>query len=69
MLAQIAESTGGTYHNAADEEDLRAIYDNLDPQWVVKPEEMEVTSMLAGASILVLLVAGSFSMLWFGRVP
>jgi len=69
MLQQISELTGGTYYNAASAEDLRAIYENLDTQWVFRPEKMEVTSVFAGASILVLLIGGTFSLLWFSRVP
>ena len=69
LLQQISALTGGTYYNAENEEDLRAIYENLDPQLVVKPEKMEVTSIFAGASILVWLIGGTFSLLWFGRLP
>ncbi len=69
MLQQISELTGGTYFNAENEHDLRAIYNNLDPQWVLKPEKMEVTSIFAGASILILLIGGTFSLVWFRRVP
>ena len=69
LLQQISELTGGTYYNAENEQDLQAIYENLDTQLVVKPEKMEVTSIFAGASILVLLVGGTFSLLWFSRVP
>jgi Ca-activated chloride channel family protein len=69
VLQQIAVVTGGIYYNAQDEEQLNEIYDALRPQLVVKTEEMEVTSMFAGASILLLLAGGMFSLLWFGRVP
>jgi Ca-activated chloride channel homolog len=69
MLQQIAQLTGGTYYNAESEQELRSIYDNLDPQLVIKPEKMEVTSIFAGASIFVLLIGGTFSLLWFSRVP
>lgn len=69
MLEQIAQITGGTYYNAESEQDLRKVYDELDTQLVVKPEKMEITSIFAGASILVLLIAGVFSLLWFGRLP
>lgn len=69
MLQQISQITGGTYYNAENEEDLLSIYDNLNPTLVVKPEEMEVTSILAGISILFLLIGGAISLLWFGRVP
>jgi hypothetical protein len=30
---------------------------------------MEVTSLFAGASILILLIGGTFSLLWFNRLP
>jgi Ca-activated chloride channel family protein len=69
MLRQISELTGGTYYGAENEQDLRTIYGNLDPQLEVKPENMEVTSLFAGASMLVMLISGTLSLLWFGRVP
>jgi Ca-activated chloride channel family protein len=69
LLQQISEATGGTYYNAENEQDLFRIYENLDPQWVAKPEKMEVTSIFAGVSILILLVGSTFSLLWFSRVP
>jgi Ca-activated chloride channel family protein len=69
LLQMIAQVTGGAYYNAADEDDLQAIYSDIDPQLVIKPEKMEVTSLLAGASLLVWLVGGAFSLAWFGRLP
>lgn len=69
MLKQISQITDGTYYNATSEEDLKAIYTNLNPQLFIKPEKMEVTSLFAGASILVMLIGGAFSMLWFSRLP
>jgi Ca-activated chloride channel family protein len=68
-LQQIAQITGATYYNAQSKEELLKIYDNLDPQLVIKPEKTEVTSIFAGASVLVLLVGGLFSLLWFSRLP
>ena len=69
MLTQIAQITGGDYYNAENEQDLQAIYEHIDPQLVVKPQKMEITSLFAGASILALLLGGAFSLLWFGRLP
>jgi Ca-activated chloride channel family protein len=69
MLRQISEITGGVYYNAATEEDMRAIYDQIEPHFIVKREKTEITSILAGISILVLMAGGFLSMLWFGRVP
>lgn len=68
-LQQISQITGGTYYNAQSSQDLRKIYDNLNPRLVIKPQKTEVTSVFAGASILVMLIGGVFSLLWFGRLP
>jgi Ca-activated chloride channel family protein len=68
-LQQISQVTGGTYYNAQSEQDLIKIYNNLNPQLVVTPEMTEVTSIFAGASILLMLIGGMFSLLWFSRLP
>jgi Ca-activated chloride channel family protein len=68
-LQQIAQITGGTYYNADSKEALLKIYDNLNPQLIIKPEKTEVTSLFAGASVLVMLIGGLFSLLWFSRLP
>ncbi|MGE5073093.1 MAG: VWA domain-containing protein, partial [Anaerolineae bacterium] len=44
-LQRISQATGGTYYNAESAQDLTRIYANLDPQLVVKPEKIEVTSI------------------------
>jgi Ca-activated chloride channel family protein len=69
LLQQIAGLTAGTYFNAQSTKDLQAVYEHLDEQLIVKPEKMEVTSLFAGASILVILVGGVLSLLWFSRLP
>lgn len=68
-LQQISQTTGGTYYNAQSTSELISIYENLNPQLVVKPEKLEVTSLFAGLSIAVFLIGGVFSMLWFSRFP
>jgi len=68
-LKQIAQLTGGTYFNAQSTQDLQKIYDNLDPQLIVKPETTEITSIFAGLAVVVLLVGGAFSLIWFSRIP
>jgi Ca-activated chloride channel family protein len=68
LLQQISQLTGGVYYNAQSAQDLLKIYDNLTPQLVIKPEKTEMTSVFAGASILILLVGGVFSFLWFSRL-
>ncbi len=69
LLQQIAQISDGTYYNAASAADLQKIYDNLDPQLVLKPQVTEVTSLFAGAGIATLLVGGLLSLWWLGRLP
>jgi Ca-activated chloride channel homolog len=68
-LQQIADITDGTYYNAMNEEELRSIYENIDPELVIEPEDLELTSIFAGASILVLMIGGTLSLVWFSRFP
>ncbi len=68
-MQQISELTGGLYFNAQNEEELSEVYESIEPNFVFDPEETEVTSVFAGLSILILLVGGMLSLLWFSRVP
>jgi Ca-activated chloride channel family protein len=68
-LQQIAQISEGAYYNAENQEQLQAIYDTLDLQLVVKPEQTEVTALFAGAGSVVLLIGAICSMLWLGRMP
>ena len=69
LLRQISQITEGVYYNAENEQDLRSIYDHLDEQLIVKPEKIEVTSLLAGAGIFTMLIGAVFSLTWFKRLP
>lgn len=69
MLQEISANTGGQYYNAGNEEDLLRIYRDLEPKLSIRSENIEVTSLFAGAGFLLFLVAGALSLLWFGRVP
>ena len=68
-LQQIAQITGGTYYNATSAQDLTKIYGGLDPELVIRPEKIEVTSIFAGASAAVLMLGGLLSLFWFSRLP
>jgi Ca-activated chloride channel family protein len=69
LLQNISNDTGGVYYNAANETDLVRIYRDLKPKLSVRTEDIEVTSLFAGAGILLFLISGMLSLLWFGRVP
>ncbi len=68
-LQQISQISGGTYFNAQSASDLQKVYGELTKQLVAKPEKTEITSLFAGASIIVFLIGGLFSLLWFSRLP
>jgi Ca-activated chloride channel family protein len=68
-LQGMAQISGGAYYNAENDEELRAVYNNLSLGLMVKPETMEITALIAGAGALALLIGGICSLFWFGRVP
>lgn len=68
-LKGVAQLTDGSYYNATTEQDLRAIYEKLNTQLVVKPERTEVTAIFAGIGLLLLLLGGLGSFFWLGRLP
>jgi Ca-activated chloride channel family protein len=69
LLRRVSEVTDGTYYAARDPDELRAIYDEIETRLVIRPEEMELTSFVAGAGFLILLVGGLVSLRWLGRLP
>jgi Ca-activated chloride channel family protein len=68
-LKQISEITQGTFFNAQNEEQLREVYESIEPRLNVEQDETEVTAVFAGVSIFVFLIGGLLSLLWFSRVP
>jgi Ca-activated chloride channel family protein len=68
-LKYISSETGGAYYNAGNEKELRQIYNDLEPKLSIKPQKMELTSIFAGLSMIVFLIGGLLSLLWFGHVP
>jgi len=68
-LRAISDDSGGKYYNATNEEELYRIYSDLQPKLTIKSEEMEVTSIFAAIGMLALVIGGTLSLLWFGRVP
>lgn len=67
-LQQIAQATGGTYYNAANEQDLVKVYQNIDTHFVLKTEKTEVTAIFTAVGIVILLLATGLSLLWFSRL-
>ena len=69
VLQEISLLTEGDYFRLDDADDIHSVYERLESEFVVEPQEVEVTSLLGGISALLFLVAGGLSLFWFGRVP
>jgi Ca-activated chloride channel family protein len=69
MLGEIADVSGGAYHAAADPAELTAIYEGIDTRIIVRPETMEITALVAGLGLVILVIGAAASLLWLGRVP
>jgi Ca-activated chloride channel homolog len=68
-LKQVAQVSQGAYFYVGEDATMQDVYAKITPQIIFKAEEMEVTSVFAGASILLFIVGGAFSLVWLGRLP
>jgi Ca-activated chloride channel family protein len=68
-LRRIASLSGGEAFQAADSDQLGAVYDRLGSQLGTKPERREVTVLFAGAGLLLLATAMAASLGLNGRLP
>lgn len=68
-LKQIAQGTDGQYFNAANEKDLRAVYENLSTQLVFREQKTEITAILTAIAALFSMLAAGLSLFWFNRIP
>ena len=68
-LAKIANETGGTAFEAATEEQLKAVYDDIGSSVGYTTELRDISGTFVGASLVVLFLAAALSQLWFSRLP
>ena len=68
-LARVAELTDGTFFEAADEDSLQSVYDEIGSQVGIEHEQRELTVFFTAAGAALLLLGGALSTLWFGRIP
>lgn len=67
-LQQMAEIAKGAYFAAQDTQGIAAIADAVASELVVSAEQTELTALLAGAALLLLLGGGMYSFVAFGRL-
>lgn len=67
LLEEMADITEGSYQRAGDG-DLAAVYDRVETELRIDGEPTEMTGLVSGAALLLLLGGSAASMLWFGRL-
>lgn len=60
---------GSKYFNAANETDLKAIYESLTTQLVFRQQRTEITALLTAMAAVLSMLAAAFSLFWFNRIP
>ena len=61
--------TGGQFYAAASEGQLKQVYENIGSSVGYDTEQREISTWFIGGALLLLLVTGGFSLLWFQRLP
>jgi Ca-activated chloride channel family protein len=67
-LRRIAEQTGGSFHTATSEQELRAVYKDIGSQIGYTTKHKAVTWRYLLTGLLFLFAAGGTAMLWSGRL-
>ena len=67
-LAEIAQSSGGKAYTAADSNKASAVYAHLAVALGHKKVKQEITSDVAGGGLVLLVVGGAMTLMWFGRI-
>jgi len=66
-LKAVANITGGQFFAASTAGDLKKIYENLSTEFALERRDTEVSALFAAAALLLFVLAGMLSVLWFHR--
>lgn len=67
-MSAVADSTGGSFFEAASGEQLRSVYDDIGGRVGYTTEQREVGMAFVGASLALLVIAMAAALLWTSRV-
>jgi Ca-activated chloride channel family protein len=67
-LQKIAEMTRAEYFHAGSGAELDRVYEGLQSKLVFEKQDTEITSLIAAAGALLLVLAVAISIWWYGRV-
>jgi Ca-activated chloride channel family protein len=68
-LQDIARTTGGRYYAAASESELKAVYQNIGSSVGFVTVLKDISTWFVGAALVIMLITGALSLLWFQRLP
>jgi Ca-activated chloride channel family protein len=68
-LRKIARTSGGRYVGARDAQGLVKSYKGLGAQVGMERERRDLTAGFAGGALVLMLLGGGLSLVWFGRFP
>lgn len=66
-LKSVAKITGGQFFQASSGAELKKIYEDLGTEFALESRKTEVSALFAAAALLLLVLAGVLSALWFHR--
>jgi Ca-activated chloride channel family protein len=67
-LQAIASASGGRSFTAGNTSALKAVYEHLAATLGHKQAKHEITASFAGGGLVLLLLGGVASLIWFGRL-
>jgi Ca-activated chloride channel family protein len=67
-LRDIAVKTGGSFHTAASEQELKSVYKNIGSQIGYTTKQRDISWRFLFTGLLFLFAAGGAAMLWSGRL-
>lgn len=68
-LKGVAELTGGRYLSAQNEAELTKVYDELARERQLEKQKTEITFGVTAAALVLSVIGGILSLLWFNRLP
>lgn len=68
-LKEMAARTNGVYYNASTEKDLRAVYEKLTTQIVMRKEARDISFAFLSSALVLGISALLFSLVWGNRLP
>jgi Ca-activated chloride channel homolog len=67
-LAELAETTGGFYYEAASESELKQVYEDMGSSIGYRLMPQEITQWFAALALMLALTAAALSLLWTPRM-